>query len=270
MADRQAVHQRIAQTLLNDFPEVVATQPELLAQHWAAAGEIPQAIEYWSKAGQRAIRNSANLEAIEHFNNGLQLLMTLPVDQDRNKTEFTMLASLCPVLYAAKGYGSEDAAQTNVRISALSGLVGDSPDLFLANWVFVMNSIANPDFLKSEALKLAMRMLNLTHDDPLRKQVAHFAIADAAFWLGEFETSHSHAEQALALYHPSQRQNLMERSVKTYPCLARPICVGRYIFLATRIGRNRLTWASSHRHVSWPTRKTSGLPCVSLRCYIAG
>lgn len=206
---RQAAHRRIAQALQSDFPDIVATRPELLAQHLSSCGETRQSIEYWIKAGQRAALNSANLEAIEHFNSSLQLLMTLPADQDRDRAEFKILVSLCPVLYAAKGYGSKEVAQVNARISVLSGLVGDSPDLFLAKWALLINTIAS---VGSRGVpEAAMQLLNMAHGDPLRKLAAHFLAANASFWLGEFESSRAHGEQVIALYHPEQRQMLLER-----------------------------------------------------------
>ncbi|MBI5439296.1 MAG: AAA family ATPase [Nitrosomonadales bacterium] len=211
MAGRQDTHRLIAQSLQSDFPNIAATMPELLAQHLSAGGEAQQAIEYWIKAGQRSALNSANLEAIGHFNSGLQLLMTLPADQERDRMEFKILVSLCPMLYAAKGYGSEGATQTNARISALSGLVGDSPELFHAKWVLVLNTITNSGATKIGAMGIALHLLGMAHDDPLRKQAAHYAVANAAFWLGEFETTRTHAEQAIALHHPDQRQMLLEQ-----------------------------------------------------------
>lgn len=208
-AARQAAHRRIAQALQSDFPEVVAARPELLAQHMSSAGETRRSIEYWIKAGQRAALNSANLEAIGHFNSGLQLLVGLPADQDRDRSEFKILVSLCPVLYAAKGYGSEDATRANARISVLSKLVGDSPELFQAKWALVMNTIAKAG--SREVAEAALQLLNMAHDDPLRKQAAHYAIADAAFWRGEFETARIHTEQSIALYQPKQHPILLER-----------------------------------------------------------
>jgi len=206
---RQAVHQRIAQVLQSDFSDVVATQPEILAQHLSAGGEIQQAIEYWIKAGQRAARNSANLEAIEHFNAGLQLLMRTPSGPDRDKMEFNILVSLCLVLHAVKGYGSEDARQLNARIAALSGTVGDSPELFQAKWSLVMNTIANAG--SRDVSEPAMQLLTMAENDPLRKQAAHYIVAKSCFWLGRFEATHSHTEQALALYHPAQLPMLLEQ-----------------------------------------------------------
>ena len=69
---RQHYHQRIAQVLEAQFPDTVATQPELLAQHYTEAGLAEQAIPYWQRAGQHASERSANLEAISHFTTGMQ------------------------------------------------------------------------------------------------------------------------------------------------------------------------------------------------------
>ena len=64
---RQQHHQRIAQALEAQFPETVATQPELVAQHYTAAGCTEQAVVYWQRAGQQASDRSANVEAISHL-----------------------------------------------------------------------------------------------------------------------------------------------------------------------------------------------------------
>ena len=52
---RQHLHARIAQVMEEQFPEIVETQPELLAQHYTGAGLTEQAIVHWEKAGDRAI-----------------------------------------------------------------------------------------------------------------------------------------------------------------------------------------------------------------------
>lgn len=203
-ADRQAAHQHIAHALQSDFPAIVTTRPEFLARHLACGGETRQSIDYWIKAGQRAALSSANVEAVGHFNSGLELLMTLPADQDRNRTEFKMLLSLCTVLYAAKGPGSEEATQANARISALSGLVGDCPELFLAKWALEFNTIAKIGY--RGASQAAQQLLRMAHDDPL-KQIAAHAMAAAAFsWRGEFKFSHERAVRVVSQYTPDYCQ----------------------------------------------------------------
>jgi predicted ATPase len=61
---RQQVHQQIAQVFEARFPALVETQPELVAQHYTAAGCHEHAVHYWQRAGQQASDRSANLEAI--------------------------------------------------------------------------------------------------------------------------------------------------------------------------------------------------------------
>ena len=53
---RQLYHQRIAQVLEGHFPETVETQPELVAQHYTAAGRAERAVGPWST---RRVRNSS-------------------------------------------------------------------------------------------------------------------------------------------------------------------------------------------------------------------
>jgi DNA-binding SARP family transcriptional activator/predicted ATPase len=206
-AERQAAHRRIAQILQSDFPDVAATNPELLAQHLSSGGEIRQSIAYWIKAGQRAVQSSANLEAIAHFDSSLRFLMTLPAAQERDQTEFTILVKLCNPLHATQGYGSEETTRVIKRISALRELVGDSPEFFLAEWGRLRNTIAT---VGSRGVpQAAMQLLKLAHDDPVRIQAAHYVRAIATFWLGEFESSR-HAGEAIALYRPDQHPRMLE------------------------------------------------------------
>jgi class 3 adenylate cyclase len=80
---RQQHHQHIAQVLEARFPDICATQHELLAHHYTEAGVLAQAIPYWQRAGQRALERSANLEAEAHLTKGLEMLATLPDTPER-------------------------------------------------------------------------------------------------------------------------------------------------------------------------------------------
>jgi hypothetical protein len=48
---RQQYHQHIAKVLEAQRPDIVETQPELLAHHYTEAGCTEQAIPYWQQAG---------------------------------------------------------------------------------------------------------------------------------------------------------------------------------------------------------------------------
>src|SRR4030095_4938002 len=61
---RQGYHRRIAEVLVEQFPETAEMQPELLAQHFTEANLIERAIDYWQQAGEKAMHRSAHVEAI--------------------------------------------------------------------------------------------------------------------------------------------------------------------------------------------------------------
>ena len=86
---RQQYHQRIAQVLEAQFPEIAEARPELLAHHYTEAGLIAQAVGYWQKAGQSAIQRSAHVEAIGHLTRGLALLRPSPRHRPRPSTNCT-------------------------------------------------------------------------------------------------------------------------------------------------------------------------------------
>ena len=75
---RRVLHERVARVLEAQFPEMVETQPELIAFHYTEAGLGAKAISYWQRAGERAIHRWATLESLSHLKRGLELLGALP------------------------------------------------------------------------------------------------------------------------------------------------------------------------------------------------
>jgi DNA-binding SARP family transcriptional activator len=211
-AGRQDAHRRIAQTLLADFPDVATAQPELLARHLSSGGDARQAIEYWIKAGQRAVLNSANAEAIEHFNNGLELLTELPSDNDLDPLEVELRLSLGTALIAAKGYGSIEIGQTYSRAQELCERLGDDAGLFTALWGRWLTSSSRVGHLHS--LELAKKLLHLAerNNDQLQLQQALYAMGNSLLWTGRPELARRHLERSMALYQPSHHEAMVRNS----------------------------------------------------------
>ena len=57
---RRLLHARIAETLESKFADIAENQPELLAHHFTQADLTNVAIEWWGKAGEKALRRSAS------------------------------------------------------------------------------------------------------------------------------------------------------------------------------------------------------------------
>jgi predicted ATPase/class 3 adenylate cyclase len=75
---RRQLHSSIAKVLVEQFPAMAESQPELVAHHFTEAGLAAEAIAYWRRAGQLASARSANLEAVKSFERALHLLEALP------------------------------------------------------------------------------------------------------------------------------------------------------------------------------------------------
>src|SRR5262249_22824770 len=112
---RQQVHQQIAQVLEARFPALVETQPELVAQHYTAAGCTEQAVSYWQRAGEQASDRSANLEAISHLTTGIELLQTLPETPARTQHALTLYIALGAALHVTKGHAAPEVEHAYLR-----------------------------------------------------------------------------------------------------------------------------------------------------------
>jgi predicted ATPase len=128
---RQQAHQRIAQVLAARFPEVVETQPELLAYYYEARLSA-QAVPYWQRAGQQALQRSAHPEAIDHLTKGRELLKTLPDTPERRRQEFLLHIALGAPLIAMKGYGALEVGHAYNRALEVCRQMGKSPQLVSA------------------------------------------------------------------------------------------------------------------------------------------
>ena len=201
---RQQLHQQVAQVLEQQFSEMVETQPELVAHHYTEAGLSAQAIPYWQKAGQRALRRSANAEAIGHLTKGLESLLTLPDTPERAQQELVLQTTLGPALQMIKGWASSEAQQAYTRARALCQQIGDTPEIFPTLWGIWLFYAAGGAL--SQAREIEDDLLQLAEhqgDSDLLLQAYHAAWGSRT-WLGEFTDARDLVERGLALYRPEQ------------------------------------------------------------------
>jgi tetratricopeptide (TPR) repeat protein len=139
---RQQIHARIAVTLEEQFPDIVAVQPALLARHFTEAGLAERAVAYWLKAGQQALAHSATTEAAAQLRKGLDALGGLPDGPDRRQKELDLQLGLGLALMASKGYSSPEVGRTYARARALAEQAEqiNQPEylrgLFYGQWIF--------------------------------------------------------------------------------------------------------------------------------------
>jgi tetratricopeptide (TPR) repeat protein/ABC-type lipoprotein export system ATPase subunit len=112
---RRHLHETIARAVIEAYPDLVVTQPELIAQHCVKAQKIELAYPYWMKAGERALGRSANYEAVDHFQNALAIAEHLTEAAVRQREVLEATLKLGEALAAA---GRVSDAVAKFRLAA--------------------------------------------------------------------------------------------------------------------------------------------------------
>jgi predicted ATPase len=178
-----------------------------VAHHYTEAGINEQAVGYWHQAGKRATQRSANLEAINHFTKGIEVLMTLPDTVERARQELELQITLGPVLMAVKGFASSDTERAYARARELCQQVGETPQLFpvlcgLFRFHTLRAELQTTRELAEQLFSIAQRA-----QDPELLLEAHRVLGSNMLWLGELATARAHSEQGVALYDPRQHRS---------------------------------------------------------------
>jgi predicted ATPase len=203
---RQQVHQQLAQVLDARFPALVETQPELVAQHYTAAGCAEQAVVYWRRAGEHASNRSAYLEAVSHVTAGLELLKTLPETPERTQQALALYIALGAALQMAKGYAASEVEHAYTQARAFCQQMGETPELapilYGQWWFYLVRAQLHT------ARELGEALLRLAHQAPAPalSVAAHYALGFTWFNLGVLPAARQYLEEGIARYTPEQRR----------------------------------------------------------------
>jgi class 3 adenylate cyclase/tetratricopeptide (TPR) repeat protein len=202
---RQQWHGRIAEALLDRMPALAQAQPEVMGRHYAEAGMSSQAAEWLRRAGERAIRRSADIEAIGHMRRALELLATLPHDAERDARELDVRAAISGSLFATQGYSSTEAGENCQRAYELCQAVGSAPRLFPTLWGRFSNFLVRAEIPAAIEEARRFETLALLQDDPALLAMAHRNLGVVFLSAGEPATARGHLDQAAALMRPEDR-----------------------------------------------------------------
>jgi predicted ATPase len=209
---RQRHHQRIARVLEAHFPEICETQPEIVAQHYTAAGCHEQAVPYWQRAGQQASDRSAYLEAVSHVTTGIELLKSLPETPEHTQQALTLYVALGMALQIAKGTAAPEVEHAYTRARELCQQVGETPELvpvLFGLWRFYL---VRPQLHTGRELGDTLLRLAQQAHDPTLAVLAHDALGWTWFNLGAVPAARTHLAAGIALYTPDQHRALVFRT----------------------------------------------------------
>jgi len=199
---RAEFHRRIAARQEAAYGEQVAEIAAELAHHYRHGNEKAKAIEYLGRAAQQALQRAAYADAISNFSSALELVQRQPDDAHRAQQELSLQLGLGSALAAAKGFSAPEAERAYTRAEQLCERLADAAQLFDALYgLLVVHVLAARH---AAAFKLAERLQRVAEaaNDSGRLLLAHLALGNFFFGIGDFLSARPHCEMAISLYDP--------------------------------------------------------------------
>ncbi len=201
---RRQIHERTGRALVEHFPAVVESEPELVAHHFGYAGIPDLACNFHERAGDRAAARFAFAEAVAHFGAGRAEAGKLADEPDRLRRELALLLKLGPALLIIKGVQNPEVEDT-YRIARDMGLkANDNVGLFKATWGLWFN--ANLGRRLEQARDRAQELVALGQQSPdsdLLLEAFHCRWS-TAFFRGDVATALSDSREGVRRYDPAR------------------------------------------------------------------
>jgi tetratricopeptide (TPR) repeat protein len=218
-SSRQQLHAQIAEALETDSPELMDSQPELFAQHYAEAGLVEKSVACWGNAGHRSAARSAMAEAAAQFQKGLDQLTLLPDAPERQRQELEFCSALGAVLQALKGLAAPETGHAYARARELWEQLG-APSEFLqvafGQSAYHMN---RGEFDLAQRLGEELLRLSRQRNYSVGLFLGHQSLGRTLMCTGRLASSRTHLEEALALWDLNSDQSFVRRA-GVYPRIA--------------------------------------------------
>ncbi|HYP36153.1 MAG TPA: AAA family ATPase, partial [Stellaceae bacterium] len=196
---RQQLHGQIARTLEQRFPDVVASEPEIVARHFTEASLVDSAINYWLRAGHLALSRSANAEAVKHLRQGIELTRSLAPSPERVRKELDFYLALGPAMAATEG----DAAPETLRVfSHARELLGDGGTLteqMTVLWGAYLAHSMREEHTAARDVAHQCLALAAHHEHPGMSALASRFMGQTLHFMGAFVEARVHLERTLDL-----------------------------------------------------------------------
>jgi class 3 adenylate cyclase/tetratricopeptide (TPR) repeat protein len=196
---RHQLHGQIAHALEERFPDIVASQPEIVAHHFTEAGLVEPAIDYWLKAGNLALSRSANAEAVKHLRQGIELTQSEALTATRSRKELDFYLALGPAMAATEGYATPETLRVFSHARDLLGDRGSLTEQMTVLWgVYLAHSMRAENIAARE---VARRCLTLAaeHEHSGMSALANRFMGQILWTMGAFVDARFHLEWTLEL-----------------------------------------------------------------------
>lgn len=108
---RRGLHERVADVIIDSFPTMAESQPEIVARHLSAADQHGRAAPTWHAASMAAVARGAFREAELVGRQALSSVLAMPPSRDRDYLHLKLQNALVPVLQVTQGYSAALTAE---------------------------------------------------------------------------------------------------------------------------------------------------------------
>jgi class 3 adenylate cyclase/predicted ATPase len=209
---RQALHAQIAQALETHSSELMDSQPELFAQHYAEAGLVEKSVAYWGKAGHSSAARSAMAEAAVQLQKGLDQLALLPDHAKRRQQELELRSALGAALMAAKGFAAPATGLAFASARELWEQLGSPSEFLQIPYGQSRHHMFRGELDLSQRLDKDLLRLSRQRSDSTGLVLGHYSSGSSMMFAGRLSSSRSHLEEALAIYASTPDRSLVQRA----------------------------------------------------------
>lgn len=273
--ERAVLHERTGEVLEQIYvsdAELLTAVAGQLAWHFEKGGRWQNAINYRQKAGNHALKVSANEEAVSHFREALKLLDHLPATTGHYQQELDLQLALGAALLALKGYAAPEVKDIFERARDLSSQNDSEQQLVTA--LFWLTSYYSVSGDLQSASSIAQQMIDITKKggvESLYIVMAHVLKGLPLFFMGRLPQALHHFEQALSAYNPDTHREIAY-IIGQDPGISSHIWASHVLFHMGDLNRaethletaNALIGSLNHPHTAVFTLLLSGTP---YNCY---
>src|SRR5262245_8006330 len=196
---RQQLHGQIARTLEERFPDVVASEPEIVARHFTEACLVDSAINYWLRAGDLALSRSANVEAVKHLRQGIELTQSQAPSPQRVRKELDFYLALGPALAATEGFARPEPWRVFSHARDLLGNGGTLTEQMTVLWGVYLAHAMRAEHIAARDVARQCLTLGAEHKHPGMAALANRFTGQTLYFMGAFVDARLHLERTLDL-----------------------------------------------------------------------
>jgi len=254
---RQQLHRRIAEILQEQFVAQATAEPEIVARHLTLAAMCGAAVEWWSKAGDIAIRRAAFAEAAAHFRKAIENADMPATDQSASvplAARLKLQLAYGQALMHASGWTAEQTITAFARAREMATGIDDRSERLAIYYGLWGGSYVRGELAAMRETAEAFLSDAQGQKGSPEEGVAHRAVGESCWFAGNYADACDHFERAVSLYDETKHALLAQvfgQDIGMAACvfLALVLCPMGDVDRAGQLAENAILLAQRSGHV---------------------